>query len=82
MEGFDRRRADRGEISRVEEGFEEPDIDDVADPIVALGERFGAGVEFLSDLIRDVETWHESRGIDRERGELDSIGFDQFVMGG
>ena len=78
----DRRRADRGEISRVEESFEEPDVDDVADPVVALGERFGAGVQLLSDLIRDVETRHQSRGIDGERCERDSVGLDQFVMGG
>ncbi|MEP7113999.1 MAG: hypothetical protein ABI862_12090, partial [Ilumatobacteraceae bacterium] len=68
-------------IARVEEGFEEPDVDDVAHSVVALREWFGAGVEFLSDLIRDVEARHEPRRIDGERGELDSVRFDQFVMG-
>jgi hypothetical protein len=68
------------QLLRVKEGFEEPDVDDVADSLVAVWERLGAGVELLRDLVRYVETRHQLRRVDRERGELDAVGCDQVVL--
>ena len=82
-EGVDARGSHGGECSGLDEGFEEPDVDDVAHPVVAAGQRLGAGVQFLGDLVWDVEARHEAGRVDLERREVDPIGCDEvFVPAG
>ena len=79
-EGTDTCSSDTPKIARLQQGFKEPNVNDVTHPLVTFGKRLRTCVQFLGDLVRYVEAGHALRRVDLERCQFDPIGLDQFLV--
>src|SRR5439155_21889870 len=68
------------QILGSQERFEEPDVNEIPDAVIAGGKGLGTGVKFLRDLVWNIEASHQAGWVDLEGRERDPFGLDEVVV--